>query len=41
MPRLGIKMVDQEPRRGVAGQVAFMDATTTKDVMIELVQPSH
>ena len=41
MPGLGIKMVDQEPRKGVAGQVAFMDSATTKDVMIELVQPSH
>jgi methylmalonyl-CoA epimerase len=36
----GLKLADIEPRRGVAGKVAFLDSASTKGVMIELVQPA-
>jgi methylmalonyl-CoA/ethylmalonyl-CoA epimerase len=41
IPQQGIKMKDKEPRKGVAGKVAFLESESTKNTMIELVQPDH
>lgn len=36
---LGIRMVDQEPRRGLTGRIAFIHPNATRGALIELVQP--
>jgi methylmalonyl-CoA/ethylmalonyl-CoA epimerase len=35
----GIQMVDQEPRRGLTGSIAFIHPDSTHGALIELVQP--
>ena len=37
----GITLRDREPRRGVAGPVAFLEPESTQGVFIELTQPMH
>jgi methylmalonyl-CoA/ethylmalonyl-CoA epimerase len=37
----GIQLRDREPRRGVAGPVAFLEPESTQGVFIELTQPMH
>ncbi len=37
----GITLRDREPRRGVAGPVAFLEPESTQGVFIELTQPTH
>ena len=36
---LGIEMLDQEPRRGLTGRIAFIHPRSTRGALIELVQP--
>ena len=36
---LGIEMLDQEPRRGLTGRIAFIHPDATRGALIELVQP--
>lgn len=36
---LGIQMVDEEPRRGLTGSIAFVHPDSTRGALIELVQP--
>ncbi|MBI4233276.1 MAG: methylmalonyl-CoA epimerase [Chloroflexi bacterium] len=34
----GLELIDQEPRRGLAGTIAFLHPRATRGVLIELVQ---
>lgn len=35
----GMRMVDQQPRKGLRGEIAFLHPRATHGVLIELVQP--
>jgi len=35
----GVQLVDQQPRHGLSGTIAFLHPRATKGVLIELVQP--
>ncbi len=35
----GIEMIDQVPRRGLTGRIAFIQPSSTRGALIELVQP--
>lgn len=37
----GLRLIDETPRRGVHGQVAFVHPKATHGVMIELLQKEH
>ncbi|MBM3939916.1 MAG: methylmalonyl-CoA epimerase [SAR202 cluster bacterium] len=37
---LGIRMIDQVPRQGLTGRIAFIHPSATRGSLIELVQPS-
>ena len=35
----GITLIDEKPRRGVEGKIAFLHPKSTRNVLIELVEP--
>ena len=35
----GVELIDQQPRRGLAGLVAFLHPRSTRGVLVELAQP--